>query len=198
MNSVDISQVAAIMADDAQAMAQLATVRALGLPDAWIAAGFVRNRVWDHLSGIWPPRPVEDVDVVYFDAADPEGAREVGHEAALSRHLPGVPWQVRNQARMHRRHGDAPYRSTADAMLRWLETATAVGIRLDTAGQIEVLAPHSLADLLNLVCRPTAAGRERPADYLARITGKAWRQRWPRLLVIEPATGPAMPRLGPC
>ena len=54
---------------------------------------------------------------------------------------------------------------------------------------IEVLAPYSLTDLLHLVCRPTAAGRKRPSDYLARVTGKAWQQRWPRLLVIEPAAG---------
>jgi hypothetical protein len=186
MNSVDISQVAAIVADDAAAMAQLEAVRGLALPDAWIAAGFVRNRVWDRLSGIWPPRPIDDVDVVYFDVADPEGAGEAIHEAALSQRLPGVPWQVRNQARMHRRKGDAPYRDTAHSMLHWLETATAIGVRLDAAGRLEVLAPYGVADLLDLVCRPTNAGCRWAAEYRARVTGKAWQSRWPRLLVINP------------
>jgi hypothetical protein len=184
------------VADDATAMAQLEAVRGLALPDAWIAAGFVRNRVWDRLSGIWPPRPIDDVDVVYFDVADPEGERETEHEAALSRLLPGVPWQVRNQARMHRRHRDAPYCCTADAMLRWLETATAIGVRLDAAGQVDVLAPYGLADLLNLVCRPTAAGNERPTAYLARVTGKAWQQRWPRLVIVDPHGGEHEPSRG--
>ena len=188
MNSVDISQVAAIVADDAQAMAQLAALRELRLPDAWIAAGFVRNRVWDRLSGIWPPRPVDDVDVVYFDAADPEGAYETNHETALSHVQPGVPWQVRNQARMHLRKGDAPYRDTAHSMLHWLETATVIGVRLDAADQIEVLAPYGVADLLGLVCRPTEAGRRWAAEYRARVTGKAWQSRWPRLRVVDPAT----------
>jgi hypothetical protein len=186
MNSVDISQVATIVADDATAMAQLEAVRGLALPDGWIAAGFVRNRVWDCLSGIWPPRPVDDVDVVYFDATDPEGAREADHEAMLSQRLPGVPWQVRNQARMHHRKGDAPYRDTAHSMLHWLETATAIGVRLDLSGRIEVLAPYGVEDLLGLVCRPTEAGRRWAAEYRARVEGKAWQARWPKLLIIEP------------
>ena len=194
MNSVDISQVAAILADDATAVAQLDVLHRLDLPDAWIAAGFVRNRVWDRLSGIWPPRPVDDVDVVYFDAADPEGARETSHEAALCRMLPGVPWHVRNQARMHARKGDPPYRDTADSMLHWLETATAIGVRLDPAGRIEVLAPCGVGDLLGLVCRPTEAGRRWAAEYRARVAGKGWQQRWPKLLVIDPAAGLAAPR----
>jgi hypothetical protein len=186
MNNVDISQVAAIIADDAVAMAQLEAVRRLALPDAWIAAGFVRNRVWDRVSGIWPPRPVEDVDVVYFDAADPEGERETGHEAALSRLMPDVPWQVRNQARMHALKGDPPYQDTAHAMLHWLETATAIGLRLDPRGRIEVLAPYGVEDLLGLICRPTGAGRRWATEYCARVKGKAWQTRWPRLRVIDP------------
>ena len=167
-------------------MEQLRAVRTLGLPDWCIAAGFVRNRVWDHLSGIVPARPQADVDVVYFDTADPAGARESEHEGALRALSPQTPWQVRNQGRMHARHGDAPYRDTADGMRRWLETATAVGVRLAADGRIEVLAPCGLSDVLGLACRPTAAGCERSAAYWARVNGKGWRQRWPGLQVIDP------------
>ena len=51
-----MSLVARIIADDAIAMEQLRAVRSLDLPDWCIAAGFVRNRVWDHLHGIVPAR----------------------------------------------------------------------------------------------------------------------------------------------
>lgn len=175
-----------MIADDCQAMAELAALRILALPDAWLAAGFVRNRVWDRLCGVDPPRPQTDVDVVYFDTADPGGVRESEHEAALRGLAPGTPWQVRNQARMHVRHGDEAYRSTADGMRRWLETATAVGVRLGATRQIEVLAPHGLGDLLALICRPTPAGLERPEAYRERVEGKGWPQRWPLLRVIWP------------
>ena len=182
----DEQRVVAVIAADLEAMTELAALRTLGLPDAWLAAGFVRNRVWDHLSGIVPAHPQSDVDVVYFDTADPDGARESEHETALRKLVPRTPWQVRNQARMHLRHGDAPYRDVADGMRRWLETATAVGVRLAADGRIEMLAPYGPGDLLGLVCRPTAAGRERPDAYRARVEGKRWRTRWPRLTVIEP------------
>ena len=54
--------IARIIAEDAIAMEQLRAVRELALPDWCIAAGFVRNRVWDHLHGIVPARlPAEAV-----------------------------------------------------------------------------------------------------------------------------------------
>ena len=93
--------VADIVARDPVAMAQLRAARALALPDWCIAAGFVRNRVWDHLHGVWPPRPPADIDLIYFDAADLSKAAEAAHERRLDALLPGLPWQVRNQARMH-------------------------------------------------------------------------------------------------
>ena len=49
----------------------LAAVRDLALPDGWIAAGFVRNRIWDHLHGYAEPTPLNDIDVVYFDPGLP-------------------------------------------------------------------------------------------------------------------------------
>src|SRR5712664_2713902 len=49
-----MSLIADIIAQDPVGMEQLRSVRTLDLPDWCIAAGFVRNRVWDHLHGIAP------------------------------------------------------------------------------------------------------------------------------------------------
>jgi uncharacterized protein len=65
-----MSLIARIIAEDAVAMEQLRAARTLALPDWCIAAGFVRNRVWDHLHGIVPARAPADIDVIYFDATD--------------------------------------------------------------------------------------------------------------------------------
>ena len=46
-----MADIAAIVGRDPQAMAELRAARALTLPDWCIAAGFVRNRVWDTLIG---------------------------------------------------------------------------------------------------------------------------------------------------
>jgi hypothetical protein len=164
----------------------LEAVASLGLPDSWIGAGFVRAPVWDALHGFPEPTPLDDIDVVYFDPTcrDPEAER--AHEAALGRLLPALPWSVRNQARMHLRNGDDPYRSTADALTRWLETPTAVALRLE-AGRPRLLAPLGLDDLLGLVIRPTPHARvhaRRMAAFRERVATKGWLRAWPRLRVV--------------
>jgi len=172
------SPVARIIAQDPVGMEQLRAVRTLGLPDWCIAAGFVRNRVWDHLHGISPPRPPADIDVLFHDATDTGRAREAAYEARLNELLP-APWQVRNQARMHVAKELPPHRSSADAMRYWLETVTAVGVRLEPDDTLTVIAPLGTDDLLGLRCRPTAFGRTRRAEYEARIAAKNWRGLWP-------------------
>jgi len=58
-------------------------------------------------------------------SAEAQGAlskeREVDYEKRLDGLLPGLPWQARNQARMHVWKGLPPHLSTADAMTCWLE-----------------------------------------------------------------------------
>jgi hypothetical protein len=180
-----MSLIADIIARDAVGMEQLRAVRSLALPDWCVAAGFVRNRVWDHLHGISPARAPADIDVLYFDAGDTSKAREVEFEDRLDGLLPGRPWQVRNQARMHVPKGLPPHQGTADAMTYWLETVTAVGVRLETDDTLTVVAPLGTDDLLNLVCRPTSFGRQRLHEYEGRIAQKRWRELWPRVRFLD-------------
>ena len=48
-------------------MKALEALATLDLPDAWIAAGFLRNLVWDYLHGYKTMTPLNDLDVIYFD-----------------------------------------------------------------------------------------------------------------------------------
>lgn len=179
------SIIADIIAQDPVGMKQLHAVRSLDLPDWCIAAGFVRNRVWDHLHGIVPPRPPADIDVIYFDADDTSKTPEARHEARLAELMPGLPWQVRNQARMHVPKGLPPHRNTADSMTHWLETVTGIGVRLERDDSLTVIAPLGVEDLLGLVCRPTAFGRTRRGEYDARIAAKRWRALWPKVTFLD-------------
>jgi uncharacterized protein len=163
--------------------AALEALRSLNLPDAWIAAGLVRNAVWDERHE-FPFSLPEDIDVIYFDAADPSGHREVEIESELRRLAPHLPWSVRNQARMHLHNGHAPYRSSSDAMAHWVETATAVGVRLAPDGSIEIAAPHGLADLDALILRPGPSYRDRLEIFYARQARKRWLERWPMLRLM--------------
>src|SRR5260370_30134608 len=149
-----MSLIADIIAQDPVGMEQLRAVRSLVLPDWCIAAGFVRNRVWDHLHGIAPARAPADIDVLYYDAADLSKKREFEFEDRLDDLLPGLPWQVRNQARMHVWKNLPQHKSTSDSMTYWLETGTAGRGRLEPRESLTLIAPPGGGDLLGLPCRP--------------------------------------------
>ena len=165
-------------------MAMLRAVSRLGLSDCWIGAGFVRNLVWDRLHGYVQPTPLNDIDVLFFDPRDLSRTTERLHEARLRRSLPGLPWSVRNQARMHRRNKDAAYRSTCHALTFWAETPTAIAAALRGTG-IAVIAPFGTEDLMGQTVRPTPRFRHKMAIYRARMAKKDWPSLWPRLTVLE-------------
>ncbi|MGK7865988.1 nucleotidyltransferase family protein [Falsiroseomonas sp. E2-1-a20] len=170
-----MNRVAAVLAASPGHGDALQALALAGPRGAWIGAGFVRNAVWDALSGVAPDvTALADLDVVHLDEASPDPV----FEATLRAVRPTLPWSVTNQARMSARHGHAPYPDLGAALARWPETATAVAARL-RAGRLEILAPHGVADLLGFVLR-TPHGGDRAA-MLARIAAKGWRTRWPRL-----------------
>lgn len=181
---MSIERLTAIVAANPTLMAMLKAVAAVGLPDAWISAGTIRSAVWDVLHG----RPVStdwaDVDVLFFDAGDVSRQREQAAEARLRALMPGLPWEVRNQARMHLKTGLAPYRDTEDGLRHFAETPTAVGVRLRD-DHIEVIAPHGLDDLFGMIVRPVFDGDPRLMEvYRARMTSKNWPARWPGVRVL--------------
>ena len=162
----------------------LGTVRSLRLPDWAIGAGFVRALVWDRMSGQSRTR-LEDVDVLYFDPKDLSKDREKELRQKLLNERPKVPWSVKNQARMHTRNRTAAYRGTEDAMRFWLETPTAVAVRLDADDRFTVLAPYGLDDLFRMIIRPTPKARERMEQFERRLSQKPWLRIWPDLKVIR-------------
>jgi len=170
---------------DEDAIATLGLARLLDLPDWAIGAGFLRNRLWDALTGTRTCSPADDVDLLYFDRTDPEGRGEAAIEARLTALRPDLLWQARNQARMHVKNGDPPYAGTEDAIRHWLETCTAVAVRLEPNDCMTLIAPYGLDDLFGLICRPTPAGLRRLPAYRARKAAKGWDRRWTRCRVLE-------------
>lgn len=175
----------ALLLADARRLALLRAAAALALPDCWIAAGFVRNAVWDHLAGRAPAPPDTDIDVIWFDRPA-AGPAHPGLDLALAQRLralePAADWSVKHQGRMHRRNGDPPYADATDAMRHWPETATATGVRLGPSGDLEIAAPYGLDDLFAGIVRPTPGFRTRKRDIFdARLAAKGWLARWPML-----------------
>lgn len=163
----------------------LRAVRELGLRDCWVAAGFVRNAVWDLLHERTAPTPLADIDVLFYRDAPDGSDDEQALEARLAAWLPQHTWQVRNQARMHHLNGFRPFLSSADAMCHWVETPTAVGVGLDKLDRLQINAPLGVGDLLGLRLQPGPMfHRQRLGIYRRRVREKRWGETWPRLRVL--------------
>jgi len=169
-----------ILSANPRTLPDLRLVKSLNLPNWYIAAGYVRNQVWDHLHGMKFSRPFNDVDVIYFDKSDIREETEKTFERQLREANHELNWSVKNQARMHVRNQDSPYIDVEDAMKRWPETATAVGITLTDNGMIEIIAPHGLDDLFQLKVKKSPYYKDKDR-FLERVHSKRWLEIWPQL-----------------
>ena len=163
------------------ALKALETVAAeFDLQDYWIAAGFIRNLVWDKLHHIHFS-PLNDVDVIHF-AVDKSECFDTQIEQRLFQLQSSIPWSVKNQSRMHIRNGDQPYLSSIDAMSYWPEKETATAVRLK-GEQIEFCSPFQLSNLLklNLTYNP-----KRSIElFNQRVESKGWLQTYPKLKLVR-------------
>lgn len=165
----------------------LKVVADLPLADVWLAAGVIRNFIWNVLSD----RPAfdlsTDIDVVFYD-------KHISYETSmkmeqdLKKKFPQYQWEVRNQAHMHQHSPNTlPYRSTCDAIKKYPETCTAIAIRLNK-GVLECFAPYGLEAIVHFEVRPTPhflADKERMVVYRERLTQKHWSDSWPSLQFFE-------------
>ncbi len=185
-----------IVLDTSWMVGVLKAVRQLTLADWYVGGGAIRNLVWDYLHGYKEPSWLADVDVAYFDATNTGSERDKREEEKLRRVLPGIRWDVKNQACVHEwfeeRFGYPvpPLSSTREAVATWPETATAVAVRLTHLDEIEVYAPLGLEDLFGLVVRHNPA-RVTPEQYLRRVAEKRYTERWPRVRIMPPDTSAA-------
>ena len=173
-----------LIKSDPWMMRVLVAAESLGLPDWLVGAGFVRNKVWDHLHGYAQNTPPSDIDLVYFDTDSLFDEKEL--ESKLGRLMPELQWEVVNQATAHHWNEEKPYTSTADAISKWPETATAVGVRLED-GDLTLVAPLGIEDLVNIIARPTPTfmvSETKRARVRERIAQKQWQTKWPKVQVI--------------
>ena len=170
-----------LLLKDAYVIDILNTVRDYGPPGAFVAAGFVRNRIWDALYDQQGEYEDADIDVVYFDRDKASKEYELKLKIRLE-----ARWQVRNQARMHYFGGHKPFEDLRHALMHWAETATTVGVRFGSTDKLEFVAPFGLTDLRAHILRisPIMKASD-PQGFDKRLTDKGWLTRWPDLEVLR-------------
>ena len=112
---------------DAWIMELLQAVRSLSLSQWCIAAGVIRNTVWDYLHDYTDRTEPSDIDLLFFDGERTDDSYQTDIEQQLSTLMPDVNWEAVNQATIHSYSGDMPYGSIEEAMSRWADQVTAVG-----------------------------------------------------------------------
>ncbi|MCH7396305.1 nucleotidyltransferase family protein [Acinetobacter dispersus] len=160
-------------------------------PYAFVSAGAIRNTVWAYLHGQSFDLQYSDVDVIYYDATelDQHSQKQLQHN--LERLFPLQQWDVVNQALVHtwyrRENGKRiqPLASIEHALSLWPDTATAIAVRVNASGELELIAPFGLQDLFELKLRWNSA-LVSYATFKKRVDSKQWLQQWPQLQEVDP------------
>ncbi|WP_242267545.1 nucleotidyltransferase family protein [Bacillus cereus group sp. BfR-BA-01352] len=186
MNIQTEQHIIRLIENDEWMMNVLQLAKSLELPDWWICAGFVRSKIWDTLHDYEIRTATPDIDVIYFDPFRKDEIYEQLLEKKLINLDASIPWSVKNQARMHVVNNMLPYSSSVDAISKFPETATALGVTLDEKNNVILTAPCGIEDVLSLQVRPTAhflESKERLHMYENRVIKKNWQSKWPNITI---------------
>ncbi|MFE6137402.1 nucleotidyltransferase family protein [Bacillus sp. NPDC057893] len=178
-----------LIKNDPWMMNVLQMAKSLQLPDWWICAGFVRSKIWDTLHNYETRTATPDVDVIYFDPLHKDESYEQSLEKELTNLNDSIPWSVKNQARMHVVNNMPPYSSAVDAISKFPETATALGVTLDEKNNVILTSPCGIEDVLSLQVKPTLhflETKERIHMYKNRVNKKNWQSKWPNVTITYP------------
>ncbi|MBF7076623.1 nucleotidyltransferase family protein [Streptococcus sp. HF-100] len=171
---------------DKDLMTILTMIRSLQLKDSWLAAGSVRNFIWNYLSNQPGFDKETDVDVIFFNPAiSYEETLKI--ETKLKENYPNYNWELKNQVYMHIHNPNTePYRDSRDAMSKYPERCTAIGLRLLDNDQLELFAPYGLDDILEFRIASTPhflEDADRRQLYNMRIQKKDWQKKWNNLQI---------------
>lgn len=160
----------------------LFSVRELDLPDWYLAAGVIRNTVWDVLHGYSTRTPLNDIDLVYFDLKKRVDEKKI--EEKLKKIYPQYMFEVVNQAFTYESYAyKNKAKNTSEGIAQFIEIPTCVGVRLEMDDSLTICAPYGLGDLFTLHVKPISQQKEVLEWYEKRMKAKNWKKYWPKLII---------------
>lgn len=182
------SQLIEIIKNEAWLMEILQAVQNLNLPDWFVAAGAIRNTVWDVLHEYKKRTPLNDLDIAYCDLTNLSSEKDKVLEKELEKTFSGYCTNFFNQARAHLKKGSntrIPATISEEGIRYWIETPTCVGIRLERDLSFTICQPYGISDLMNLVVRPIPQPFQDLKLYQKRMQEKQWQKTWPKLKIYS-------------
>lgn len=157
--------------------------------EAYLSAGVIRNLVWSILHGQHYKIENTEIDVIFYDLVD-EHTEQQRLTLLLKQQFPENEWDVVNQAFVHKWYKTdqgqsiAQYSSLLDALSVWVETATAIAVRLLETGDLDIVAPFELNDLfeLKLCWNNRLVSRD---VFIQRVQSKRFLEKWQKLRIVE-------------
>jgi GNAT superfamily N-acetyltransferase len=187
LNSNTDKIVKSIIANNSDLMNILNIIKNQNLVQGALAAGSIRNTVWQKLHH-QPFKLESDIDVAFFDASVPESANQE-IQLNLKKLAPQYKWQVKNEAYMHNYDfsNQVPFNSVADAIAHFVETPTCIGAFLDDKNRLQLIEPFGTYDLVNLIVQPIPFFKqdsEHLSIYKERLKSKNWQRKWSKLNIL--------------
>lgn len=164
----------------------LEIIHSLRLNDSWLCAGTIRNYIWNGLSSKLAFDEETDIDVIFYDPAV-SYEETLKLEKRLQADYPKYKWELKNQVYMHLHSPETqPYTDSCDAMSKYPERCTAVGLRLTDKGE-EFYCPYGWEDIFRKEVHPTPhfqSNFKRLQLYKNRQLKKNWQKKWPDLKIF--------------
>ncbi|MET3192301.1 nucleotidyltransferase family protein [Streptococcus lutetiensis] len=177
----------ALFVQDEELMMILRIIAELDLQDSWLAAGTLRNYVWNVLSGKAGLIQASDLDVVFYDV-NVSYAETLVLQQDLQQRYPAYQWDIKNQVYMHSHSPNTlPYQNARDAVSKYPERCTAIAARLNN-DELELFLLYGDDDIVNFVVQPTPhflADKKRMQVYRERLAKKDWQEKWPNLQLLD-------------
>jgi hypothetical protein len=179
----------AIVRGDADLVRLLTAAHELAPPQWRIVTGCLYQTVWNVLTNKPPRTGIKDYDLIYFDRSDLSWEAEDHVARCLNERVSDLPApvEVRNQARVHlwfkQRFGAnyTPLRCADEALTRYASVVHALGVRLETDGRLDIVAPFGFDDLFDMVIRPNKVIENEAAHAAKAERAKAI---WSEVVVV--------------
>ena len=167
-------------------------IDSLHLPNYYIAAGIIFQTIWNYYDGKPLNNGIKDIDVVYYNDQDLKVETDINYYDKIKEYIQKKGYtydvDVSNEARMHlwkkeKNHIEMePYKSTEDAIARWIVTVHAIGIKKKN-NQIAVYAPYGLNDIFTKTLRPIKHIGNNQEVYDKKV--ESWKKRFQNITIIE-------------
>jgi hypothetical protein len=159
----------------------------LELDDCWLASGCLFQTVWNLRSGKPSTSGIRDYDIIYFDPDQSWDAENevIQRTAKLFADIDACI-EIRNQARVHLWYESkfgkpfSSLKNSCHSLWRYPSRTSAIALRADPSGHIELYAPFGIRNVLDLKVRPN----RRTANINVYWTkAQRWSGEWPGLSV---------------